>query len=161
MTSMAVHFSSKSDEWATPQDLFDELDGEFGFTLDAAATADNAKCAAYLGPDHEDEYLRDALSVCWDDELGPETVWLNPPYSMCRQFIAKAAQEAREGRATVVCLVPARTDTRWFHEHIWDTQWQRPRPGVEVRFLKGRLKFGGAENGAPFPSMVVIFRRWA
>lgn len=158
MQGQAVLFSKQSDEWATPQDLFDELDREFRFTMDAAATRENAKCVNYLGPDHDDPYQRDALGVAWDDELGPEVVFCNPPYSKCREFVAKAAQEAARGAATVVMLLPARTDTRWFHDYIYDQAARIPYPGVEIRFLKGRLKFGGATNSAPFPSMVVVFR---
>jgi hypothetical protein len=84
-------------------------------------------------------------------------VWCNPPYSLAKAFVAKAAAEQRLG-VTSVLLIPARTDTRYFHEHIWDKALHRPRPGVEVRFLKGRLKFVGATNSAPFPSMIVVFR---
>jgi site-specific DNA-methyltransferase (adenine-specific) len=79
------------------------------------------------------------------------------PYSQCRAFIAKAALEATRG-CTVVALVPARTDTKWWHAHVWDGAFHRPRPGVEVRFLPGRLKFSGSTNSAPFPSVVLIFR---
>lgn len=85
------------------------------------------------------------------------SVWLNPPYSMLRQFVAKAAEERRKG-ATTVMLIPARTDTRAFHDHIWDLSSNSPRPGIEVRFLKGRIRFVGADNSAPFPSMVVVFK---
>jgi site-specific DNA-methyltransferase (adenine-specific) len=142
----ALMFSRASDEWATPYDLFQRLHAEFWFTLDAAATAENAKTPAYLSAE------LDALTLAWSG-----TVWLNPPYSQCARFIAKAAAESRRG-CTVVCLVPARTDTRWFHAHIWDADQHQPRPGVEVRFLKGRLKFGDSPNSAPFPSLIVIFR---
>lgn len=156
-TKLAPLFSSQSDEWATPQDLYDTLDAEFHFTLDAAATFENCKTPHYLGPDNLIEGYTDALAHHWGYN---RVVWLNPPYSQVRQFVAKAAEEAQAGRATIVCLLPARTDTRYFHEHIWDQQWHRTRPGVELRFLKGRLKFGGAINGAPFPSVIVVFRRW-
>ena len=152
----AVLFGRATDEWLTPQATFDPLNAEFGFDIDAAATADNSWVEGeYFGPDHRRPGLRDALVVAW--HLFSRTVWLNPPYSQCRAFIAKAAEEARNG-CTVVCLVPARTDTRWWHEHVWDCGRDALRPGVEVRFIKGRLKFGGAKNGAPFPSVVVIFR---
>jgi len=155
----ALMFSSKSDEWSTPQDTFDALDEEFGFDLDAAATAENAKCRDWMGPGHP--YRPDALAVDWDvaGPAWPPVVWLNPPYSRGLQgkFIAKAASEAARG-CTVVILIPARTDTKAFHAHIWDEHAHRPRPGVEVRFLRGRLKFGGCKDAAPFPSMVVIFR---
>jgi hypothetical protein len=83
-------------------------------------------------------------------------VWLNPPYSRCREFVARAAEAARNG-STVVCLVPSRTDTRWW-DHVWDRDSHRPWPNVEVRFLKGRLKFGNSQNSAPFPSVVIVFR---
>lgn len=154
----ALMFSRASDEWSTPQDCFDTLDAEFHFTLDAAATRKNRKCALYFGPDMGPPY-DDALQLEWWIGHAPdtETVWLNPPYSKCRQFIAKAAEEARRG-VTVVCLVPSRTDTRMWHEYVWDQTVHAPRPGVQVRFLKGRLKFGGATAGAPFPSVVIVFR---
>lgn len=139
MTTMDVLWRSKTDEWATPQDLYDTLDGEFGFTLDAAATANNHKCLRWFGPGSDE--AEDALAVDWGDAPFYSTVWLNPPYSRCKEFIGKAMRESRMGRATVVCLIPARTDTRWFHAHIYDAQWYRTRPGVELRFLKGRVKF--------------------
>jgi site-specific DNA-methyltransferase (adenine-specific) len=143
-------FSKASDEWATPQATFDALNAEFGFEKDCAASEANTKVPGFwLGPDCG----VNALEYRW----GPCVCWLNPPYSMCREFIAKAAAEAALG-ATVVCLVPSRTDTRWWHEHVWDREQHGPRPGVEVRFLKGRLRFGGATAGAPFPSVVLVFR---
>jgi phage N-6-adenine-methyltransferase len=167
VTKLAPLFSKGTDDWSTPDELFAALDAEFNFDIDAAATYESRKLGGYFGPDHPSAGLRDALAVEWDqgNPYGfgqiPSRVFLNPPYSRVRDFIAKAAEQARKGNATVVCLVPARTDTRWFHDHIWDEQWHRTRPGVEVRFIKGRVKFGAATNGAPFPSMVVIFRRWA
>ena len=149
----AVMFSKATDEWRTPQATFEALDAEFGFDLDVAATADNCLVENYIGPDRGRPDRLDALSVGW----GKVVCWMNPPYSQCRAFIAKAAQEARRG-ATVVALVPSRTDTRWWHEHVWDTEKNQPRPGVEVRFIKGRLKFGDSTNSAPFPSVVIVFR---
>ena len=154
-------FSKASDEWETPQALFDTLDGEFHFTLDAAATRENAKCFLYLGPDMGTPY-HDALAIDWwlGRQLDAECVWLNPPYSKCREFIAKAATEARKG-LTVVCLVPSRTDTRWWHDYVWDDVRHCARPGIEIRFIRGRLKFentGKPLNSAPFPSVVIIFR---
>jgi site-specific DNA-methyltransferase (adenine-specific) len=154
-------FSKQSDEWTTPSDLFDQLQQEFRFDWDAAATQANALCDAgrYFGLDHADAYLRDALAVQqWFSPGQRERFFLNPPYSKCRAFIAKAATEAEYG-ALVVALVPARTDTRWFHDHIWDRVAHAPRPQVEVRFHKGRLTFGGTgtPNSAPFPSMIVVF----
>ena len=155
----AVLFSKASDEWSTPQAFWDELDDEFQFTLDAAATQENKKILLYCGPDRTDG-LHDALTVDWVCQSEAKyggTIWCNPPYSRCREFIAKAANEANCG-ATVVCLVPSRTDTRWWHEYVWDQTKHQPRAGVEVRFLRGRLKFVGATNSAPFPSVVIIFR---
>lgn len=150
----ALMFSKASDEWSTPQDFWDVLNAEFQFTVDAAARLDNTKCLTWLGPDGA---FPDALAgdVVWG---AGARIWLNPPYSKCREFIEKAADQARRFRSTVVCLVPSRTDTRWFHFHVWDRDKHRPRPGVEVRFVKGRLTFGGAPAGAPFPSVVIVFR---
>ena len=153
----AVMFGKATDEWSTPRDFFDVLDAEFSFDVDVAADSVNRKCGFYwTGFD-------DALSfswVEWADGLGlafPPTCWMNPPYSQCRQFIAKAAEEAANG-CTVVCLVPSRTDTKWWHSDVWDADKHQPRPGVEIRFIKGRLKFGEGKNSAPFPSVLVIFR---
>ena len=149
----AVMFSKASDAWRTPRDLFESLDAEFGFDVDVAATADNCWKENYLGPDCGRPDRTDALATAWA-VMGP-VCWMNPPYSQCRDFMRKAAAEAQRG-ATVVCLVPSRTDTRWWHAYVWSDN--APRPGVEVRFLRGRLKFGDSENSAPFPSVVVIFR---
>lgn len=146
----ALMFSKATDEWETPQAFFDALHAEFDFELDAAATEANSKVPEYC------RYVNaraNGLTANWSGM----TVFLNPPYSQCREFIAKAAEEARKG-CTVVCLVPSRTDTRWWHAHVWDHEKHQPRPGVEIRFLKGRLKFGGGKNSAPFPSVVVVFR---
>lgn len=155
-----VVFSRQSDLWTTPPDLFAELDAEFHFGLDATATKATALCPQYFGPDHWKPYWRDALVVKWN--YVARVAFLNPPYSQCKAFMEKAAQEARRG-VTTVCLVPARTDTRWYHAHVWDRTRHRPYPGIQVRCLKGRLKFGGVvtksgkPTGAPFPSLVVVF----
>ena len=134
-----VMFSSKTDLWETPKDFFDTLDAEFRFNLDVCALPENAKCAAFYSPDV------DGLSQPWYGRC-----WCNPPYGrQVGRWVAKAAQSAAEG-ATVVMLLPARTDTAWFHDYIYGR--------AEVRFVRGRLKFGGSTNSAPFPSMVVIFR---
>lgn len=130
-------FSSKSNEWATPQTLFDELDREFRFTLDPCATAENAKCKKYY------TIKDDGLSQNWDGE----TVFCNPPYG--RQ-ISKWVQKAASSNATTVMLIPARTDTAYFHDHIYGR--------AEVRFIRGRIKFSDCKKCAPFPSMVVVFR---
>jgi len=146
----ALMFSSKSDEWATPQATFDTLAREFPFAVDLAATAENAKCRQFITA-HQNALTRD----WW--EYG-DYGWLNPPYSrgLCAKFLEKAADERRKG-FTTVALLPARTDTQMFHQYVYNaSQWQA-RDGVEIRFLPGRLRFGGSTNAAPFPSMVVVF----
>ena len=147
----ALMFSSKSDEWETPPDVFDRLNDEFDFEVDLAASTDNHKCDHWWAKDD------DALVQTWHD--GFSRGWLNPPYSrgLCAKFIAKAAAERLQGFLTVM-LLPARTDTKAFHAYIYDASTWQAREGVEIRFLPGRLKFGGSTNAAPFPSMVVVFR---
>lgn len=153
-------FGKASDEWSTPQDFFDDLDAKYGFGIDAAARLGNTKLDCFFGPDHPNPLCRDALVPSWYEVARANGVdpicWLNPPYSKCRAFVAKAREAALEG-CVVVMLLPARTDTRWWHEWIYygDGMWW---PGVEVRFIKGRLKFGDSNNSAPFPSVVVVFR---
>lgn len=129
---------TQTDVWSTPPALFYALNLEFGFTLDPCANAENATCARYFTQD-DNGLLRD-----W----GTESVFMNPPYSECEAWMRKAYGAAQEG-ATVVCLVPARTDTEWFHRFAMKG---------EIRFIKGRLRFGDAEANAPFASMVVVFR---
>lgn len=137
--SLDVMYSSKSDLWETPQDLFDKLNAEFGFTLDTCALPENAKCDRYYTPE------QDGLSQPWDG-----TCWCNPPYGrQIGKWVKRGLLSSYSG-ATVVMLLPARTDTKWFHDYILHH--------AEIRFLKGRLKFGGGCNSAPFPSMLVIFR---
>jgi len=136
-------FSRESDEWETPQDLYDSLNLEFKFSLDAAATQENRKCLHYIPRES------DSLTAPWFDIVGTKPIWLNPPYSKIRQFMEKAYREAERG-CTVVCLIPSRTDTRWWHDYVMKAQ--------EIRLIKGRLKFGGSTNSAPFPSAIVIFR---
>lgn len=133
--------SSKTVEWETPQDFFDRLNAEFCFSIDVAANEDNHKCPRYYTKE------QDGLAQSW----AGETVWCNPPYGReIGKWVEKAYRESRDGGATVVMLIPARTDTRWFHNWIYNQ--------MEVRFLRGRLKFGGSKDNAPFPSMVVVFR---
>lgn len=134
-------FSSKTGVWETPQWLFDDLDAEFNFNLDPCALPENAKCSRYFTP------ADDGLKQDW----GGYSVFCNPPYGRgVYEWVRKAAKESKNPNTTVVMLLPARTDTRYFHEFIYNK-------AREVRFLKGRLKFGKAEYPAPFPSMVVIF----
>jgi phage N-6-adenine-methyltransferase len=156
MKGHSVLMSSATDEWETPQAFFDELDREFHFACDVAASWENRKHENYFGPDQPKPFS-DALTVGW--ELSGGACWMNPPYSRGLQakFIRKAAQERLRGVLTVA-LLPARTDTRVFHSELYDAEKWQPREGIEIRLLKGRLKFGGATNSAPFPSMIVVFR---
>ena len=133
-------FSSNSDEWATPQHIFDSLDAEFNFNLDPCATESNHKCDTFYTA------KTDGLKQNW----GGQRVFCNPPYSNISLWVEKAFRETRNDNTLVVLLIPARTDTRYFHDFIY----QR----AEIRFIKGRLKFNDSKNSAPFPSMVVIFR---
>lgn len=136
-TNRAYISQSATVEWATPQNLFDELNREFGFTVDVAANTDNAKVSRYYTKEV------DGLSQSWDGE----TVWCNPPYG---REIADWVKKAATSEATTVMLVPARTDVRWFHDYVYGI--------AETRFIRGRLKFGNAKENAPFPSMIIIFR---
>lgn len=137
-------FSSQTDQWATPQDFFDKLNEEFHFTLDPCADEFNHKCDKYFTVE------QDGLLQSWANE----TVFCNPPYGReIGKWVKKASDENRLHNITVVMLIPARTDTKYFHEYIYQ------KSNVEIRFLKGRLKFGDAKNAAPFPSMVVIFKK--
>lgn len=139
---MSVHFSSKSNEWTTPQHLFDELNREYHFTLDPCATHENAKCEKYF-TEKENGLLQD-----WSDDV----VFMNPPYGReIKHWIKKAYEEILNG-ATVVCLIPARTDTTYWHDFIFDKAF-------DIRFLKGRLKFGDSKNSAPFPSAIIVYKR--
>jgi len=135
--------SSKSHDWATPQAFYDKLNDEFQFTCDVCAVAWNAKHENYITPE------QDALSMPWSG-----VCFMNPPYGRSiRYWIEKAHQEALKG-VLVVALLPARTDTSYFHEFIFE-------PGYEIRFLKGRIKFeqpDGPLASAPFPSCIVIFK---
>lgn len=141
----AVMFSSKTDQWATPQAFFDDLNAEFGFTLDPCADEFNHKCAKYYTKQ------QNGLTQDW----GGETVFCNPPYGRETQhWVKKCHDEVLRGNCLcAVMLIPARTDTRWFHEYIYGL--------AEIRFVRGRLKFGDSANSAPFPSMVVVFRKEA
>jgi phage N-6-adenine-methyltransferase len=163
-------FSSATDEWATPGDLIAALRSKFPFELDVCATAENAKAPRFFTK-ADDGLKQEWRGVCW----------MNPPYrnpeAACganckrkrcakrgyhnaayvpgtRDWIAKAVESSKQG-ATVVCLLPARTDTKWFQTHCYPVLRSRPE---DVEFLAGRLKFGGAKAGAPFPSVLVVFR---
>lgn len=136
---MSVHFSSKSNEWSTPPEFFKGLDTEFRFTLDPCATATNALCKKYFTIEDN------GLTQSWNNEV----VFCNPPYGRQIKDWVKKASLAVGG--VVVMLIPARTDTAYFHQYIYGK--------AEIRFIRGRLKFGNSKNSAPFPSMIVIFRK--
>lgn len=135
---MSVHFSSATDQWATPQDFFDQQNALYGpFDVDVCADATNAKCAVYFDKN------ADGLAQPWVGKC-----WMNPPYGRdIGKWMKKAKESARNG-TVVVCLVPARTDTKWWHDYAM---------AGRIVFIRGRLKFGGSKNSAPFPSAVVIF----
>ena len=137
---ISVHFSSRTEEWETPQWLFDYLNQEFRFTLDPCSTDLNAKCAKHFTKQE------DGLRQLWADEV----VFMNPPYGAAiAQWMKRAHEASVHERATTVCLVPARTDTRWWHQYAMRH---------EIRFLPGRLRFGRSEQSAPFPSAIVVMR---
>lgn len=140
MSDLSVMYSSKSDEWSTPQDFFIELDKEFEFDLDACASEENHKCEDYF------TVKQDGLKQKW----GGRRVFCNPPYSKISEWVAKAFYETKSDNTLVVLLIPSRTDTKYFHDFIYGRS--------EIRFVKGRLKFGSGKNSAPFPSMIVVFR---
>lgn len=145
MSVSPVLFSSASGVWSTPLAFFDRLNAEFGFTLDAAANRENRTRPMWFGPGSP--WSEDGLAAEWSG-----VAWLNPPYSrQIGQWVKKAADEAAAGRCTVVVLIPARPDTRWWHAEALRAH--------EIRFIRGRLKFGGAE-AAPFPSAVLVFHPW-
>lgn len=141
MKNLETMLSSKDMTWATPQDFFDNLNLEFKFTLDPCATKETAKCSKYFTKEI------DGLSQNWDNEI----VFMNPPYGREISKWIKKATEQRGGY--VVCLIPARTDTKYFHDFLYK------KNNVELRFVKGRLKFEGKQKGsgsAPFPSLIAI-----
>jgi site-specific DNA-methyltransferase (adenine-specific) len=134
-------FSSQSNEWSTPQDFYDKLNAEFNFTLDPCATHENHKCDSYFTIEDN------GLAQDWHGK----TVFCNPPYGReLKKWVEKCYKESLKGNTIIVMLIPARTDTTYFHNFIYFKS--------EIRFLKGRLKFGDSKNSAPFPSMVVIYR---
>ena len=141
MKMNSVLFSSKNEVWATPKAFFDLLNEEFQFTLDPCALPENAKCGLFF-TEKEDGLIQD-----WSGH----TVFCNPPYGRkIAAWVEKCFNEARKENTKVVLLIPARTDTTYFHQFIY-------KKAKEIRFVKGRLKFGNAPHGAPFPSMVIVF----
>lgn len=134
-----VHFSSATPEWETPQEFFDRINAVHRFTLDPCCTHENAKCRRHYTA------TENGLAHSWQNER----VWMNPPYGREIGIWMRKAYEESCGSALVVCLVPARTDTAWWHEYA---------AKGEVTFVKGRLKFGRSKNSAPFPSALVVFK---
>ena len=134
---MNIHFSSKTDLWATPQAFFDKYNEIYQFSLDVCANDDNAKCSTYFTKE------QDGLSKEWNG-----ICWMNPPYGREIKHWVKKAYESSLNGATVVCLLPARTDTAWWHDYCVKGK---------IEFIRGRLKFGNSKNPAPFPSAIVIF----
>ncbi len=137
--TVPAHHQHAKDEWTTPRDRWSQWDNEFRFTLDAAATDDNALCRRYF------TMADDGLTKTWRGR-----VWCNPPYSRVDEFVQKGYEEVQAGHAeVVVLLVASRTDTRWWHDFAMNGK---------IRFIRGRLKFSGSKNSAPFASALVIFR---
>lgn len=132
-----IMFSSKTDLWSTPQDFFDKLNEKYKFTLDVCSDGKNNKCDKYY-TEEVDGLSQEWTGVCW----------MNPPYGREISKWMKKAYESSLSGATVVCLVPARTDTAWWHDYAMKG---------DIEFIRGRLKFGGNKNPAPFPSAVVVF----
>lgn len=133
-------FSSKTDQWSTPQDFYDKLNNEFHFTLDPCSDEYNHKCEKYYTEKD------DGLKQDWSGE----TVFVNPPYGRAiKDWVQKSYEESKKNNTKVVMLIPARTDTKYFHKYIYHK--------ADIRFIEGRLKFGDSKNAAPFPSMVVVF----
>jgi phage N-6-adenine-methyltransferase len=136
-------FSSNKDDWGTPIKIIQDLENKCGkFTLDVCANSKNAKCERYFTKE------QDGLKQSWQGEV----CWMNPPYGRIEtgKWIKKAHEECQTGNCVVFALLPARTDTKWFHEYVYKN--------YSFSLLKGRIKFEGAKHGAPFPSMIVIFR---
>lgn len=137
MKDTQVMFSSNSEDWETPQDFFDKLNEKYGFELDVCATSANSKCDKYFTKE------QDGLKQEWEG-----VCWMNPPYGRQIKLWMKKAYESSLQGAIVVCLVPSRTDTAWWHDYAMKG---------DITFLRGRLKFSGSKNSAPFPSAVVVF----
>ena len=136
---MSVHFSSNTDDWYTPQDFFEKYNEVYNFNLDVCASAANAKCSKFFTKE-EDGLSKEWTGVCW----------MNPPYGRAiNNWMKKAYESCVLNNATVVCLVPSRTDTKWWHDYAMKG---------DIEFIKGRLKFGGAKDNAPFPSAVITFK---
>lgn len=139
MQNISAMMSSATDMWETPQWLFNLLNEQYHFDVDVCAVPENAKCSTYFTPE------QNGLSQEWKG-----VCWMNPPYGRNIGKWVKKAYESAQAGATVVCLLPARTDTAWWHDYVMK--------GGQITFLRGRLKFGNAKNSAPFPSAIVVFK---
>jgi len=140
MTISSVLYSSRTDEWPTPRYFFNELNAEFKFTLDPCASAENATCSTFFTKED------DGLKQDWKQYR----VFCNPPYGKPMREWAKKCYEASRLGALVVLLAHSRTDTRWIHDWVYDK-------AHEIRFVRGRLRFGDGAQSAPFPSMIAVF----
>ena len=149
-TTMKLMFSCERKDWGTPQDFFDELNKEFKFTLDPCCTEKTKKCKKYYTPE------TNGLKQDW----GGERVFVNPPYGReIKHWVKKCFEESKKPNTTIVLLIPARTDTSYFHDYVYGK--------AELRFIRGRLKFYNPDSnlnkekwtGAPFPSMLAIFKK--
>lgn len=141
MTISSTLYSSRTDEWPTPRSFFAELNAEFEFTLDPCASAKNTTCPTFFTKE------QDGLKQDWKRHR----VFCNPPYGKTMREWARKCYEASQRGALVVLLAHARTDTRWFHDWVYGK-------AHEIRFVRGRLKFGDGTQSAPFPSMVAVYR---
>ena len=138
-----IHFSSENQAWSTPQDFYDKLHKEFNFDLDPCTNGFNSKCTNFF------TIKDDGLSKNW----GGHKVFMNPPYGReIKHWIKKAYEESLKENTLVVCLIPSRTDTSYWHDYIFEK-------AHEIRYIRGRLKFGGNKNPAPFPSAVIVFKK--
>lgn len=136
MAKFTTKFDSIRQDWETPDSIFQPLNQEFGFTLDVCATKENSKCESFFSPE------KDGLSRKWTG-----VCWMNPPFGSQGKWVQKAYEESLNG-ITVVCLLPARTNTNWWHDYCMTG---------EIRFIRGRPKFKGAKHGLPQPLAIVIF----
>ncbi len=140
MLNESLYKSDKMD-WGTPQYIFDYLNKEFNFTLDVCADSNNTKCKNFFSIENN------GLSQNWDDNI----CWMNPPYGRdIKNWVEKAYRESRKN-CTCVCLVPVRSDTKWWHDYVMKS--------FEIRLFNKRLSFAGANNKAPFPAAIIVFNK--
>ena len=144
-----VLFSKNSDEWETPQNLYDRLNNEFQFDYDICASHENTKVKTFYATKDQNSLNYDWSMLLKDENNFAPFIWCNPPYSKIGEFVKKAYEESLKG-CTVVMLIPSRTDTKYLHDYCIYGQ---------IRYIKGRLKFGNSKNSAPFPSCIVVFSR--